>query len=133
MSLLREVPPFQLPATPQASEIVARYFRVLSDPTRLRILELLRRDGELTVEEIVGRLAVPQPQVSNHLTCLRRCGFIRSRRDGRTVYNRINDERIVQMLDFVHALRTAEAPRAGAVAPTAVEGGSPAGRATPQA
>ncbi len=104
MSLLRDVPPFQLPATPQASDLVARYFRALSDPTRLRILELLRTDGELTVGEIVGRLVVPQPQVSNHLACLRWCGFVRSRRDGRMVYNRIADERVVQMLNLVHAL-----------------------------
>ncbi len=104
MTLVREVPPFQLPAAPQAGDLVARYFRALSDPTLLRILELLREDGELTVGEIVGRLAVPQPQVSNHLACLRWCGFVRSRRDGRAVYNGIADGRVAQLLDLGHAL-----------------------------
>ncbi len=104
MFLVRDVPPFRLPATPQASDLVARYFRALSDPTRLRILELLREEGELTVGEIVGRLAVAQPQVSNHLACLRWCGFIQSRRDGRTVFNRVADERVVQLLDLGRAL-----------------------------
>jgi ArsR family transcriptional regulator len=50
---------------------VAKYFRGLGDPIRLRILELLRTDGELSVGELVRRLDLPQPQVSNHLACLR--------------------------------------------------------------
>jgi ArsR family transcriptional regulator, cadmium/lead-responsive transcriptional repressor len=70
----------------------------------LRILELLRGEGELTVGELVRRLGLPQPQVSNHLACLRWCGFIEARRDGRTVYNRIADERVVTMLELGAAL-----------------------------
>jgi DNA-binding transcriptional ArsR family regulator len=96
--------PFRLPAAPVASDLVAKYFRGLGDPTRLRILELLRDEGELTVGELVERLGEPQPKVSNHLACLRWCGFIEARREQRTVYNRIADERVVDMLDLAHAL-----------------------------
>jgi DNA-binding transcriptional ArsR family regulator len=85
-------------------DLVAKYFRGLGDPTRLRILELLRSAGELTVGELVERLAISQPKVSNHLACLRWCGFIEARRQGRTVWNRIADQRVIGMLDLAEAL-----------------------------
>ena len=96
--------PFQLPEAPAKSDLVAKYFRGLGDPTRLRILQFLREEGELSVGELVERLGEPQPKVSNHLACLRWCGFIAARREHRTVYNRIADERVVEMLDLAHAL-----------------------------
>jgi len=96
--------PFRLPEAPVATDLVAKYFRGLGDPTRLRILELLREERELTVGELVTRLRLPQPKVSSHLACLRWCGFVEARRDGRTVYNRIADERVDTMLELAHAL-----------------------------
>jgi DNA-binding transcriptional ArsR family regulator len=96
--------PFRLPTAPVATDLVAKYFRGLGDPSRLRILELLRDEGELSVGELVERLGLSQPKVSNHLACLRWCGFIDARRVGRTVYNRIGDERVAAMLDLAGAL-----------------------------
>jgi DNA-binding transcriptional ArsR family regulator len=96
--------PFTLPSAPLASDLVAKYFRGLGDPIRLRILELLRSEGEVSVGELVGQLGLPQPQVSNHLACLRWCGFVEARRDGRTVYNRIADERVEAMIDLAASL-----------------------------
>src|SRR5438876_1115590 len=96
--------PFRLPVALRRSDLVAKYFRGLGDSTRVRILELLRDEGELTVSELVERLELPQPKVSNHLACLRWCGFIEARREHRTVYNRIADRRVVKMLDLAHAL-----------------------------
>ena len=104
MSVALSQSPFRLPASPVASDLVAKYFRGLGDPIRLRILELLRREGELSVGELVRRLALPQPQVSNHLACLRWCGFVEARRDGRTVSNRIADERVEAMLELAESL-----------------------------
>ena len=51
--------PFRLPAAPLETDLVAKYFRGLGDPIRLRILELLQNDGELSVGELVDRLALP--------------------------------------------------------------------------
>jgi DNA-binding transcriptional ArsR family regulator len=102
MSLLEA--PFRLPEAPARSDLVAKYFRGLGDATRLRILELLRNEGELSVGELVERLGEPQPKVSNHLACLRWCGFIEARRAHRIVYNRIADKRVIKMLDLAHAL-----------------------------
>ena len=96
--------PFRLPATPEKTDLVAKYFRGLGDPTRLRILDLLREERELSVGELVERLALPQPKVSNHLACLRWCGFVETRREHRTVYNRIADERVTAMLALASTL-----------------------------
>jgi DNA-binding transcriptional ArsR family regulator len=96
--------PFRLPDVPAEGDLVAKYFRGLGDPIRLRILELLRTDGELTVGQLVERLGIAQPKVSNHLACLRWCGFIDARREHRTVYNKISDKRILRMLDLAQAL-----------------------------
>ena len=96
--------PFRLPSPPLVTDLVAKYFRGLGDPIRLRILELLREEEELSVGAFVERLGLPQPKVSNHLACLRWCGFIEARRDGRTVYNRIADARVAEMLDLADSL-----------------------------
>ena len=96
--------PFRLPDSPVASDLVAKYFRGFGDPLRIRILELLRTEGELSVGELVARLGESQPKVSNHLACLRWCGFVEGRREHRTVMNRIADPRVVEMLDLAHAL-----------------------------
>ena len=96
--------PFRLPEAPIESDLVAKYFRGLGDPIRLRILELLRAEGELSVGELATRLGLAQPKVSNHLACLRWCGFIEARREHRTVLNRVADKRVLRMLDLAHAL-----------------------------
>jgi ArsR family transcriptional regulator, cadmium/lead-responsive transcriptional repressor len=62
----------------------ARFFRVLSDPTRLKIIQLLTA-GERTVGELVALVGQPQPRISTHLACLRHCGFVSTERRGREV------------------------------------------------
>jgi len=101
---MSQLAPFRLPEAPVETDLVAKYFRGLGDPTRLRILELLRAEGELPVGALVERLGLSQPLVSNHLACLRWCGFIAARREHRVVFNFIADERVAQMLDLAHAL-----------------------------
>jgi DNA-binding transcriptional ArsR family regulator len=96
--------PFRLPASPATSDLVAKYFRGFGDPLRIRILELLRAEGELSVGELVERLGEAQPKISNHLSCLRWCGFVAARREHRTVLNRIADVRVERMLDLANAL-----------------------------
>ncbi len=64
--------------------MAARFFRVLGDPTRLHILELLE-EGELSVGELVAAGGQPQPRVSTHLACLRHCGFVRAERRGKEI------------------------------------------------
>lgn len=96
--------PFRLPAGPSPSDLVAKYFRVLGDPSRLRILELLRAEGELPVGAIADRLGITQPGVSNHLACLRWCGFVATRREHRTVFNFIADDHVLTLLELGEGL-----------------------------
>ncbi len=63
-------------------ELAARLFRSLADPTRLRILLRLQR-GEQRVVDLVREVGVAQATVSQHLACLRECGLVTSRPEGR--------------------------------------------------
>jgi ArsR family transcriptional regulator, cadmium/lead-responsive transcriptional repressor len=96
--------PFSLSLRPTEGELLAKYFRVLADRVRLGILEALAEEGELSVGELVDRLGVAQPNVSNHLACLRWCGFVEARREHRTVYNRIGDARVTELIELAHLL-----------------------------
>jgi ArsR family transcriptional regulator len=60
-------------------------FRAVADPTRLRLLNLLR-GGERCVCELVDSLRIPQPKASRHLAYLRRAGLVSVREDGRWAY-----------------------------------------------
>ena len=66
-------------------EAVVRVMRILSDPTRLRVLGLLR-DGEMNVTTLCRRLHLPQPTVSHHLGLLRSAGLVGNRRAGKQVF-----------------------------------------------
>jgi DNA-binding transcriptional ArsR family regulator len=90
--------PFRIEETPAPVELVAKYFRALGDPNRLRLLEALDGGAEASVGELVEALGVPQPQVSKHLACLRWCGFVETRREHRTVHYRIADPRVSEVL-----------------------------------
>jgi DNA-binding transcriptional ArsR family regulator len=81
----------------QRLEVTARFFHGLSDLTRLHIVELLL-DGEKNVSELVAILGQPQSRVSNHLACLRWCGYVDSRREGKFIYYRVADPRVRQLL-----------------------------------
>jgi DNA-binding transcriptional ArsR family regulator len=96
--------PFALSATPTEPELVGKYFRALGDPTRVRILELLRDHDELSVTELVDRLRQSQSKVSNHLACLRWCGFVHTRREHPTIFYRVADERVTQLVALGRAL-----------------------------
>jgi ArsR family transcriptional regulator, cadmium/lead-responsive transcriptional repressor len=96
--------PFRLPTAPASTDLVAKYFRALGDPTRLRILGLLQTERELSAGELTRRLAQPQPKVSNHLACLRWCGFVTTRRDHRVVYYRLADDRVAAILELAQGL-----------------------------
>jgi DNA-binding transcriptional ArsR family regulator len=99
-----ETAPFLLPQAPARTDLVAKYFRALADANRLRILELLNDGGALRVGEIVALTGLTQPNVSNHLACLRWCGFVAARREHRVVFYSVADDRVGELLDLGHAL-----------------------------
>lgn len=99
-----------LRTSPQVTELareraamLARFFRGLDDPTRVLILELLL-SGEKPVSELVELTGSPQGRVSNHLACLRHCGYVTTRREGRWVYYRLADDRVRALLRIAQEL-----------------------------
>lgn len=82
----------------QRLEVTTKFFRGLTDLTRLRIIELLLDEGEKNVSELVERLGQPQSRISSHLACLRWCGYVSSRREGKYIYYQVADERVAQLL-----------------------------------
>jgi ArsR family transcriptional regulator, cadmium/lead-responsive transcriptional repressor len=98
MTTVSKAAPFRLPAMLAEPELVAKYFRALGHPGRLRILEALRDQGELSVSELVELLGLAQPKVSDHLACLRWCGFVAARREHRAAHYRIADERVADIV-----------------------------------
>jgi DNA-binding transcriptional ArsR family regulator len=77
----------------------ADLFKAIAHPTRLEILQLLR-NGERCVCEIFPALDIEQPNVSRHLSVLKKEGVVSARKDGLKVIYRVNDESIYELLDL---------------------------------
>jgi len=83
--------------------MVAKFFRALSDPTRLRLLEFLLHT-EHTVGECVEHVGLAQGRVSSHLGRLADCGYVTARRDGRRTFYQVTDPRVADLVILAHAL-----------------------------
>lgn len=81
----------------------ARYFRVLGDSTRLRILTALLA-GDRTVAQLAELTEIPRSRLSNHLACLKWCRFVAARRQGRHVVYRVVDPHVGDVLAAVARL-----------------------------
>jgi len=84
-------------STTSSIDLQAKLFRGFAVPSRLAILEALR-EGERTVSDLVETTGLTQPNVSNHLSCLRDCGLVTARQQGRFVYYSLRDERVAKLL-----------------------------------
>jgi len=93
----------QSPLNPEAAELVARRFRALADPTRLRILDHLRNHEEASVGEITEALGASQQNVSKHLSALHGEGFVARRKRGTSSLYRIADPGVHELCDGVTA------------------------------
>ena len=83
--------------------VAAQLFRGFGDPTRLAILsELL--GGERRVVDLVEALGCSQSNVSGHLTCLKECGLVADRPEGRSVHYRLATPAVVDLLRQAEAL-----------------------------
>jgi len=75
----------------------AKFFRGLADTSRLALLEALR-SGEKSVSELVADTGLSQANASRHLACLKECGLVASRQEGRFVYYALADPRVEDVL-----------------------------------
>ena len=92
-------PPGLDTATVQA---LADTFRLLGDPTRVRIVDALA-GGPLCVHEISGRIGISESAISHQLRLMRSMRIVRGRRDGRCVYYTLDDQHVLDL--FQQGLR----------------------------
>lgn len=92
-----------LPVEAGGVQMVAKFFRALGDPVRLRLLEFLLHD-EHTVSECVTHIGLSQGRVSTHLGCLADCGYVRVRRAGRFAHYTVTDPRVAELVLLARAL-----------------------------
>jgi DNA-binding transcriptional ArsR family regulator len=94
------------PATPKLQlqgELVSKFFHGLANPTRLQIVLALLEE-EKRVGQLVEELGMKQSQISNQLTCLKWCGFVTSRQEGKYVYYRVTDPRVREIIELARGV-----------------------------
>ena len=91
---------------PVATRLAAKLFRGLADPTRLAILLALQA-GERRVTNLVTELGTSQANVSGHLACLKDCGLVTDRAQGRANYYQLARPELAELLRAAEALLAA--------------------------
>jgi ArsR family transcriptional regulator len=91
-----------MPSTMQ--EFKAELFRTLANPVRIRILEVLRDSGSLTVGDIQQRVGIESSNVSQHLSILRTHGLVDTRRDGTSIWYSVAVPDVYKLLDGARAI-----------------------------
>ena len=84
----------------EVTQQVAEYFSILSEPMRLRILNLLR-DGEKCVQELVEATDTSQANVSKHLKVMLQAGILSRRSEGTSAYYKVEDDLIFDLCNLV--------------------------------
>ncbi len=114
MSARPVAPPEPLELAERQYDLHAKFFQGLGNPTRLKIVELLLERGEMNVGELIDAVQMSQGQISNQLACLKWCGYVTSRSEGKYVYYRVADPRVKDLINLARALvaDNAEAIRA---------------------
>jgi DNA-binding transcriptional ArsR family regulator len=92
------------------SDVLSSFFHGLSDPKRVRILELLA-ERPRTVTELVADLGIAQGRLSSHLACLRWCGYVVAIQEGRFSRYMLIDERVREILRLGEAIVRENADR----------------------
>jgi DNA-binding transcriptional ArsR family regulator len=88
------------PLPDDLAELIARRFRAIGEPMRIRLLDQLR-DGEATVGELSEATAASQQNISKHLAVLADAGILGRRKEGNRVYYRIVDEGVFALCEQV--------------------------------
>ncbi len=81
----------------------AEFFKALSHPARIKILEFLRA-GELSVTELQEKLEIESSGISQQLAVLRNKNIVETRKVGTSVYYRVRDPAVFELLDVAHRI-----------------------------
>ncbi len=87
-----------------SDEIIIAGFHALSEPLRVKVLELLQ-EQELCVCELRDQLSVAQPKLSFHLKTLKEANLVQSRQEGRWVYYSLNLSQLSALEQYLNQLR----------------------------
>ncbi len=79
---------------------ISDFFKVFGDPTRLRLLILLDRNGEMGVGAIAEALSMTQSAISQQLKVLRSSRLVKFRKEGRSAIYRLSDDHIRRILSL---------------------------------
>ncbi len=88
------------PLSSELAELIARRFKLLGEPMRIRLLDRLQR-GEASVQELAAAVGTTQQNVSKHLGVLADAGVLGRRKQGNFVYYRVVDEGIWQLCEDI--------------------------------
>ena len=88
------------PLSPELADLIAARFRVLGEPTRIRILDRLR-EGEASVQDLTEALGSSQQNVSKHLGVLAQAGIVGRRKEGNLALHRIVDDSVFDLCEQV--------------------------------
>jgi len=95
-------------------ENVAELLKIIGHPIRLKILQLLKQNGELCVCELLPLLEVSQPNLSQHLSILRLSGLVENNKVGNTIRYRLSDNKLLnEILEIVEKHTYAEVNPSG--------------------
>lgn len=85
-----------MPISTDQIDDMSQLFKALSDPTRIRIINILM-DGERNVQQITEQVGMTQSAVSHQLGLMRAIHLVRSRRDGRQIFYSLDDQHVVDL------------------------------------
>lgn len=89
--------------SPELSELAAKRFAALAEPTRLRLLDVMHERGEIAVGDLVDEVGTSYANVSKHLSVLLAERMVARRRDGSRALYRITDRALIRICDEVCA------------------------------
>ncbi|MEI9921930.1 MAG: autorepressor SdpR family transcription factor [Bacteroidota bacterium] len=75
-------------------------FKALNDPIRRKILEILKKEGDLSAGEIADQFSISKPSISHHLDLLKQAGLVDVVRDGQFLYYSLNTTIVDELLKW---------------------------------
>jgi len=79
----------------------ALILRAINHPLRQQMLRLTHQQGRITVTELYGRLRLEQSVASQHLSILRKAGFVQTEREGKFIFYSVNYQRLKEIQQFI--------------------------------
>lgn len=83
-------------------------FKALNDPIRRRILELLKKKGDMSAGEIADQFDISKPSISHHLDLLKQAGLVEVMREGQFLYYSLNTTIIDELMKWTIKLSSSQ-------------------------